>query len=47
MILTADELAKAAPRIEQVAALEEIGRSVGQVAAHVRDAMVLILTPYH
>ncbi len=46
-ILTADELDKAAARIDEVAALEEIGRSVGLVATQVRDAMVMMLAAYH
>jgi hypothetical protein len=46
-ILTSDELEKAAPRIAEVVALEEIGRSVGLVAAQVRDAMTMMVAPYH
>ncbi len=46
-ILTTDELEKAAERIEEVVALEEIGRSVGQVATQVRDAMTMMLATYH
>ncbi len=46
-ILTSDELDKATGRIEEVVALEEIGRSVGLVATQVRDAMTMMLAPYH
>lgn len=46
-ILTSDQLDKAAGRIEDVVALEEIGRSVGLVANQVRDAMTMMLAPYH
>lgn len=46
-ILTSDELDKATGRIEEVVALEEIGRSVGLVASQVRDAMTMMLAPYH
>jgi len=46
-ILTSDELDKAYSRVEEVAALEEIGRSVGLVSSQVRDAMTMMLAPYH
>jgi len=46
-ILTSDQLEKAAPRIDEVVALEEIGRSVGLVAGQVRDAMTMMVAPYH
>jgi golgi phosphoprotein 3 len=41
-ILTYDQLEKAASRIDEVVALEEIGRSVGLVANQVRDAMIMM-----
>jgi golgi phosphoprotein 3 len=46
-MLSNEELDKAAGRIEEVAALEEIGRSVGQVSSQVWDAMAMMLAPYH
>jgi hypothetical protein len=46
-ILTGDEREKAAPRIDEVVALEEIGRSVGQVATEVQTAMAMALAAYH
>ncbi len=46
-ILTDDELDKAAGRIAEVAALEEIGRSVGLVASQVRDAMTSIMIAHY
>ncbi|MGE0222703.1 MAG: GPP34 family phosphoprotein [Acetobacteraceae bacterium] len=46
-ILTADELDKATPRINEVAALEEIGRSVGLVATQVRDAVASIMMAHY
>ena len=46
-ILTTEELEKASARIENVAGLEEIGRAVGQVSSQVRDAMAMMLAPYH
>ncbi len=42
-ILTEEELYKAAPRIEEVVALEEIGRSAGLVSNQVWDAMATIM----
>ena len=45
-ILTEEELVKAAPRIEEVAALEEISRSVGLVSNQVWDAMATIMSAY-
>ena len=47
-ILSSDELDKASARIEEVAALEEIGRSVGLVARQVREAVTTIMmAQYH
>jgi golgi phosphoprotein 3 len=47
-ILSSDELDKASARIEEVAALEEIGRSVGLVASQVREAVTTIMmAQYH
>src|SRR5262249_39335634 len=46
-ILSSDELDKAEPRIAEVVALEEIGRSVGLVASQVRDAVTMMVAPYH
>jgi golgi phosphoprotein 3 len=45
-ILTSDQLDKAADRIEEVVALEEIGRSVGLVSSQVRDAMAMMMAPH-
>ncbi len=45
-ILTEEELSKAAPRIEDVVALEEIGRSAGLVSNQVWDAMATIMAAY-
>ncbi len=44
-ILTEDELYRVAPRVAEVAALEEIGRSVGVVANQVWDAMATLIVP--
>ncbi|MEJ0016157.1 MAG: GPP34 family phosphoprotein [Acetobacteraceae bacterium] len=46
-ILSNEEQDRCAARIEEVVALEEIGRSVGLVANQVRDAMTMMLAPYH
>lgn len=46
-MLSADEFDKAASRIEEVAALEEIGRSVELVSTQLRDAMTMMLAPCH
>jgi Golgi phosphoprotein 3 GPP34 len=46
-ILSREEQDKSAARIEEVVALEEIGRSVGLVANQVRDAMTMVLATYH
>jgi|SwirhisoilCB3_FD_contig_31_2326277_length_864_multi_4_in_0_out_0_2 hypothetical protein len=46
-ILTEEQLDKAAPRIEEVASLEEIGRSVGLVASEIRTAMVTIMMAHY
>lgn len=45
-ILTAEELEKASPRIAEVVALEEIGRSVGLVSNQVWEAMAMIMAAY-
>jgi Golgi phosphoprotein 3 len=45
-ILTDEELYKAGPRIEEVVALEEIGRSVGVVSNQVWEAMAAIMAAY-
>jgi golgi phosphoprotein 3 len=46
-ILTEEQLDKAAPRIEEVASLEEISRSVGLVASEIRSAMVSIMMAHY
>jgi hypothetical protein len=46
-MLTDEELDKAAERIDEVASLEEIGRSVGLVSAQVREAMVTIMMAHY
>jgi hypothetical protein len=46
-ILTSDELDKATPRIEEVAALEEIGRAVGVVTGEVRAAVASIMMAHY
>jgi golgi phosphoprotein 3 len=46
-MLTGEELDKAAGRIDEVASLEEIGRSVGLVSAQVREAMVTIMMAHY
>jgi hypothetical protein len=46
-ILSAEERDKAAVRIEEVVALEEIGRSVGKVALDIRTAMAMAMAAYH
>lgn len=45
-ILTPEQLDKVADRVEEVAALEEIGRSVGLVTSEIRDAMMMMLARY-
>ncbi len=46
-ILSAEEVEKTASRVNDVVALEEIGRSVGLVARQVREAVTTIMmTPY-
>jgi Golgi phosphoprotein 3 len=47
VILSSEELDKAADRIEEVASLEEIGRSVGLVASQVREAMATIMMAHY
>ena len=46
-ILASDEYEKAAPRIAEVAALEEIGRAVGVVTGQVRDAVASIMMAHY
>jgi hypothetical protein len=46
-ILSSEQLDKAYDRIEEVAALEEIGRSVGLVSSQIREAMATMLATYH
>jgi len=46
-ILSEEEVEKSAARVDEVVALEEIGRSVGLVARQVREAVTAIMmTPY-
>jgi Golgi phosphoprotein 3 len=46
-MLSDQELEKAATRIDDVASLEEIGRSVGLVSSQVREAMVTIMMAHY
>lgn len=47
-ILSDEEVEKSAERVNDVVALEEIGRSVGLVSRQVREAVTTIMmTPYH
>lgn len=47
VIFPAEEMNKAAPRIAEVVALEEIGRSVGAVASDLRTALATIVEARH